>query len=354
MVNILFLGDPWEDRRYIISRKYRETLRLIVRLRMPALSVAFSLIQVSLLSVTEVVLYGTTWFHSFAIICILNSIQLTLVVVSTVVTMFVPSSTSHVWLICDIYMFLFFAANSLISLYTGAKILQNYKDKSENKFRKVVSSSSSWYRNQYGNVNSTNDAVFINDTNRVTINVETRDNNGVIGSITESETGSDGHNTAFVIAERNEMQRQRTNMTSVSSDGFSSFRDEDIPFPIRAEENQMKRPSLYPIYVDNEKNKTIVQKRRIGSLPYQTRSSKFCDKSIRKVSALMMVVAVFGIVMCCTIMMALYTADIVTDEQIGPVHWYTLRTVRRISEIGVTGTMAYMIRRPYHCFCCCQ
>ena len=46
VMSITLLADPFEDRRYTQSRIVREAVHLVIRLRLPCLTFAFSLVQV--------------------------------------------------------------------------------------------------------------------------------------------------------------------------------------------------------------------------------------------------------------------------------------------------------------------
>ena len=321
VMTIALLADPYEDRRCLKRIIAREALHLFIRMRLPFLELAFSLLQLSLFSVTDLAKYAT-WFHNMVIVLIVSSIHFGFVIISSVVSMFTDASLVS-WLICDFCMFLLFSGSSLISLYSVIKIMFHYhKVGSRNISIKYCSNHASFGDKDY--ITETINESKPSDEKENILNVTTNEVDRTAG--------------IFSIPEIKNVCNAALNNANKREHHLRTKRNAD-KLPIT------KKASVYG--ETKSVNKIASTKRRIGSLPRNFRTSKFCDKSIRKVAFLMMIVAFAGLVMCVTIVIS--CSEVFQDEHMGPWEWYVLRTVRRISEIIVIATMAYLGRREISC-----
>lgn len=333
---IALLADPYEDRRYIKSMTAREGLHLIIRLRLPCLGFAFSMLQLSLFNVTEVVLYAT-WYHKLAIILIINAVHFGLVIVASVSSMCVQNEMV-VWLVCDLFMFLLFSSNSLVSLYSVVRILRFYHRNDTSRCRSVSKTNCMCpRRTTFGE----EDYIDEND-----IKIETKksselgDENSAYHSENENDENESNSTEATDVTVASEMSDE-SNYTHYNNKNHEGGKNKFT------DKNTYRTNSK--LSSGSTKSKVTCQKRRIGSRAHQIHSSKFSDKSIRKVAILMMVVAVFGLLMCVTIVISISSAEAFQGDHLQPWEWFSLRTVRRVTEVWVTGTMAYLIRRTFSC-----
>ena len=179
------------------------------------------------------------------------------------------------WIICDTYTCILFLFYACVSTYTGLKILHHYH-RDTNVFRKVIVSSC-------GETNS----GFESENNRST-STATNEN----GHNNENTIEEDGDKVSPDSSKNDKVEdielKIKNGDTSLSlEESRNSHEDDVFSFP--------KRGSQFPIYRDEKKPKkqkldknvnelkVICGNRCMGSMPYQTRSSKFPDRSIVKV-----------------------------------------------------------------------
>jgi hypothetical protein len=162
---------------------------------------------------------------------------------------------------------------------------------------------------------------------------------------TSKPTGPTGEdNLAYVISDGDTNNtiadtkgRTNTDVSVVSS--TISTTGEDTPM----KEKEVVYGGVPRCYSHSKKRATCTV-RRIGSHEGSGHAWKFTDPSL-KVSMLINVVGLLGLVMCVTIVISISEAKIFEGDNVKNWEWYLLRTLRRIAEAGVTGTMAYLVRR---------
>ena len=190
----------------------------------------------------------------FTIINSRKAFLLLLLLMILVSTMF-GGNFAHVWLLCDTYTCALFLFYAIVCTLTGVRILNHYR-RNMNIFRRVVS---------------------------------TDHNHGRTNIAFESDPTSGESKPNDMCA--TEKQRKRHNVDASENvlhddENLSKnvFSKRESQFPVYRDDRKSKKKRKREEDEDMNKQKVICENRSMGSMPYQTHSSKFPDKSIIKVS----------------------------------------------------------------------
>ena len=291
-------------------------------------------LQLSLLHASELTLY-TTQCHNVVVVFVANLSHLAVVLITGISSIFIHNTTI-IWIVSDLCMFFVFAASCFVALYTGTRILLQRTTRNNDNRQTTTTTSKRPTMTSYDCSNCP-------------------PSQSKQSSKPTTTTGED--NLAYVVCDGDTSTtmpaaRKGTDISVVSST-VSMISCDDLPVTPSNNGNGGKKGGVgmcgggagVPRCYSHTRKRATCTVRRIGSHEGSVHAWKFVDRSLRKVSILINAVGLLGLVMCVTIVISISEAKIFVGDNVKAWEWYLLRTLRRSAEAGVTGLMAYLVRR---------